>query len=102
MAVKRAKLADSLGSLARHVAPKGEGSATEPGAAPAENSGGKTRADAMKGFRYMQVRINEDGWEELQNLRIAQRRSVQALAIEALNDLLAKYGRHQVVKGPAE
>jgi hypothetical protein len=56
----------------------------------------------MKGFRYMQVRINEDGWEELQNLRIAQRRSVQALAIEALNDLLAKYGRHQVVKGPAE
>lgn len=83
---KRASLT-GLG-LARHVAPKGETPA------PAKPDTGKPR--------HLQIRLNDAGWQELKMLSLAERRPLQALMIEALNDLLRKYGRGPMVEGPAE
>lgn len=78
--------------LGRHVAPKG-------GAAqPAEEI---TAAPAGK-LRHIQVRLTDAGWEQLKMLTISERRSAQALMVEALNDLLRKYGRGPIVAGPTD
>ena len=55
---------------------------------------------APKPFRYMQVRLNREGWRELTNLSTDQERSLQSLMIEAINDLLGKYKRPKVAAGP--
>ena len=83
---KRASLTN-LG-LAKHVTPKGE-AAPEPA---------KTAAPAKP--RHMQIRLNDDGWQELKMLSITERRPMQALMVEAMNDLLRKYSRAPVVEGP--
>jgi hypothetical protein len=83
---KRGSLID-LG-LARHVAPKGEPTAP----APIEST--KTR--------HLQIRLNDAGWHELKLLGLAERRPLQGLMVEALNDLLRKYGRGPLVEGPHE
>ncbi len=77
--------------LARHVAPKGEAAVP---AAPAKGEGGKPR--------HLQVRLNDAGWQELKMLSVSERRPVQALMVEALNDLLRKHGRAPMVEGPNE
>ncbi|MGE3917781.1 MAG: ribbon-helix-helix domain-containing protein [Hyphomicrobiaceae bacterium] len=84
---KRASLT-KLG-LARHVAPKGEAPA-----APKIEEGGKPR--------HLQIRLNDAGWQELKLLSVAERRPLQALMMEALNDLLRKYGRGPMVEGKEE
>jgi len=78
--------------LARHVAPKGEAAAPAPAAAPTE---------ATKP-RHLQIRLNNAGWQELKMLSIAEGRPLQALMVEAMNDLLRKYGRGPIVEGPNE
>lgn len=85
---KRASLTKM--GLARHVAPKGEAVP----AAPAKGEGGKPR--------HLQVRLNDAGWQELKMLSVSERRPVQALMVEALNDLLRKHGRAPMVEGPNE
>lgn len=52
--------------------------------------------------RYLQTRINDEGWQELKLLSIGERRPVQALVVEALNDMLRKYRRNPVVAGPSD
>lgn len=86
--VKRASLSEM--GLGRHVVPKGEA----PKPAQPETVSGKPR--------HLQIRLNDAGWQELKMLGIAERRPLQALMIEALNDLLRKYGRGPMVEGPHE
>jgi Antitoxin-like ribbon-helix-helix len=87
MAEKRPPL--STMGLGRHVAQKGEA------AIPAEPSAKKS-----KNFRFMQTRLNIEGWRELTHLSTDQERSLQSMMIEAVNDLLGKYGRPKVAAGP--
>jgi hypothetical protein len=51
----------------------------------------KKKAPAMK---YMQTRLTEPSWKELQMLRLERSDSMQSLVVEALNDLMVKYGRN--------
>jgi hypothetical protein len=76
--------------LGRHVAQKGE---------PATVVEPVTRKPKAA-FRYMQTRLNKEGWRELTNLSTDQERSLQGLMVEAINDLLGKYGRPKVAAGP--
>jgi hypothetical protein len=62
---------------------------------------GKEPAAKTKAFRYMQTRLNREGWRELTNLSTDQERSLQSMMIEAINDLLGKYKRPKVAAGPA-
>lgn len=75
--------------MARKTAAK---SRTKKGAEP-------RKTPAMK---YMQTRLTEPSWRELQMLRLERSESMQSLVVEALNDLLVKYGRKPVVAGPSE
>ncbi|MGP0088765.1 MAG: ribbon-helix-helix domain-containing protein [Xanthobacteraceae bacterium] len=45
-------------------------------------------------------RVNLDGCRALRLLAIERDTSLQTLAIEAFNDLLAKHGKRPVVSGP--
>jgi hypothetical protein len=51
-------------------------------------------------FKFMQTRINRDGWRELTNLSTDLERPLQSLMIEAVNDLLGKHARPKVASGP--
>ena len=51
-------------------------------------------------LRYMQTRLAEPGWKALRMLSLEEGRPLQQLVLEGLNDLLAKYGKPQVVTGP--
>jgi hypothetical protein len=62
----------------------------------------KPRAQSEKeqGQRGVLTRVTHEGWRALSLLAIERDTSLQALAIEAFNDLLTKYGKRGVVKGP--
>ena len=51
-------------------------------------------------FKFMQTRINREGWRELTNLSTDLDRPLQSLMIEAINDLLGKHARPKVAAGP--
>lgn len=89
---KRPSLA-KLG-LSQHVAQKGEPAAKKRPVG--------TKAAPTPGTRHMQTRLNDAGWEALKMLSITERRPLQGLMIEALNDLLRKYRKAPVVEGPAD
>jgi hypothetical protein len=57
-------------------------------------------AKKPRDFRFMQTRLNMEGWRELTHLSTDQDRSLQSMMIEAVNDLLKKYGRPKVAAGP--
>ena len=65
--------------------------------------GGRSRnsptapADRERGIL---TRVNADGLRALKLLAIERDTTLQALSVEALNDLLAKYGRRRAVKTP--
>lgn len=80
--------------LAQHVATKGEPAAKK------KPVGTKAPAPTT-GKRFLQARLNDDGWQALKILSITERRPLQGLVIEALNDLLKKYRQAPVVEGPA-
>ena len=52
---------------------------------------------AVKGLMH---RINEQGWKDLKVLAAEQGTTLNALLIEALNDLLRKYGKKPSVENP--
>jgi hypothetical protein len=52
-------------------------------------------------FKFLQTRINRDGWRELSKLALDQDRPLQSLMIEAINDLLGKHARPPVATGPS-
>jgi hypothetical protein len=51
-------------------------------------------------FKSVLTRINTDGWRALRMLAVENDTTVNALAIEAFNDLLKKYGKRQSVENP--
>ena len=53
-----------------------------------------------KRFRGVLTRINQDGLRELRLLAIDRDTRLQTLMIEAINDLLKKYGRRPVAANP--
>jgi hypothetical protein len=46
------------------------------------------------------TRVNSDGLRALKMLAIERDTTLQGLAVEALNDLLAKYGKRPVIRNP--
>jgi hypothetical protein len=46
------------------------------------------------------IRVDAAGLKELRFLAVELDRRLQSLGIEALNDLLAKYGRKPIVRNP--
>jgi hypothetical protein len=53
---------------------------------------------ASSGHRGILTRVNREGWRTLSLLAIERDTSLQALAIEAFNDLLLKYGKRAIVR----
>jgi hypothetical protein len=45
-------------------------------------------------------RINVEGWRALRMLAVEHDTTLNALAVEAFNDLLKKYGKRQSVENP--
>jgi hypothetical protein len=96
MAKKRPSLS-KLG-LSQHVATKGE-----PAGKPRSSAASKkVGAGEKQKPRYLQTRLNDEGWEVLKMLSIAERRPLQSLLVESLNDLLRKYRKAPVIEGPAD
>jgi hypothetical protein len=50
--------------------------------------------------RGIVTRVNPEGLKALRILAVEQDRTLQSLAIEALNDLLVKYGQAGIIKHP--
>jgi hypothetical protein len=51
-------------------------------------------------FKGLLIRMNLEGWRSLRILAAETDATLNALAIEALNDLLKKHGKKQTVENP--
>jgi len=51
-------------------------------------------------FRFVLTRINIEGWRALKVLAAEQETTLNALAVEAFNDLLQKHGKRASVENP--
>jgi hypothetical protein len=60
---------------------------------------GPTARDAGA-FKSVLTRINPDGWRTLRMLAVENDTTLNALAVEAFNDLLKKYRKPQAVENP--
>jgi hypothetical protein len=58
------------------------------------------RARDPGSFKFVLVRINIEGWRALKVLAAEQETTLNALAVEAFNDLLKKHGKRQSVENP--
>jgi hypothetical protein len=58
------------------------------------------RAHDPGAFKSVLVRINAEGWRALKMLAIENDATLNALAVEAFNDLLKKHGKRQLVDNP--
>jgi len=58
------------------------------------------RARDPGAFKLVLTRINADGWKALKVLAAEQETTLNALAVEAFNDLLKKHGKRQSVENP--
>lgn len=54
--------------------------------------------DTTRDYKTVMARMNRTGWQQLSFLSTELDRPLEDLAIEALNDLLAKYGKSPVVE----
>jgi len=60
-----------------------------------------TKEDRTSGaFRGIMIRVNQRGWKDLKMLAVERGVTLSALAIEAFNDLLKKYGKKATVENP--
>jgi hypothetical protein len=50
--------------------------------------------------RGILIKVNDTGWRSLRLLAFDRDSTLQALGIEALNDLLKKYGKPSIVENP--
>jgi hypothetical protein len=89
----------NLKNLASHISPKGGDGAS---AAKAPAKGSKATKPGEDKTKYLQTRVNIDGWQALRILSAEQNMTMQALFIEALNDLLRKHRKAPVVEGPPD
>lgn len=83
--------------ISSHVSPKGDAGI---GAAPRPKAG--KAADGKPITKYLQTRINVEGWQALKHLSVEENKRLQALFVEALNDLLRKYSKAPIVEGPGD
>jgi len=51
-------------------------------------------------FKAILTRINADGWRALRMLAVERDTTLNALAVEAFNDLLKKHGKRAAVENP--
>jgi hypothetical protein len=51
-------------------------------------------------FKPVLVRVNVAGWQALKILAAERETTLNALAVEAFNDLLKKHGKRQSVENP--
>jgi hypothetical protein len=51
-------------------------------------------------FKSILTRVNAEGWKALRLLAVDKDTTLNALAVEALNDLLRKHGRRPIVTNP--
>ena len=51
-------------------------------------------------FKSVLVRMNNEGWRALKVLAVEKETTLNALAVEAFNDLLKKHGKRQSVENP--
>ena len=58
------------------------------------------RARDPGAFKLVLVRVNAEGWRSLKILAVENETTLNALAVEAFNDLLKKYGKRQSVENP--
>jgi hypothetical protein len=58
------------------------------------------RARDPGAFRSVLVRINAEGWKALKVLAVEQETTLNALAVEAFNDLLKKHGKRPSIENP--
>jgi hypothetical protein len=58
------------------------------------------RARDPGAFKSVLVRINTEGWRALKVLAAEQETTLNALAVEAFNDLLKKHGKRQSIENP--
>jgi hypothetical protein len=68
----------------------------EPPPAADENWG----CEARKSGQGILTRVNADGLRALKILAVERDMTLQALGVEALNDVLVKHGKRPVVKNP--
>jgi len=60
----------------------------------------KNRKSSHGAYRAVLARINEAGWIDLKILAAEQGSTLNALAVEAFNDLLKKYGKKASIQNP--
>ena len=60
---------------------------------------GPTARGNPEAFKQVLTRMGVDGWRALRMLAVERDTTINALAIEAFNDLL-KYGKRQLVENP--
>jgi hypothetical protein len=58
------------------------------------------RARDPGAFKSVLVRTNLEGWRALKMLAVEKDTTLNALAVEAFNDLLKKHGKRQNVENP--
>jgi hypothetical protein len=60
----------------------------------------RKRARDPGAFKSIITRVNADGWRALRILAAENDTTLNALAVEAFNDLLKKYGKRASVENP--
>ena len=61
---------------------------------------GPTARNDPDAFKQVLTRMSLDGWRALRMLAVEENTTLNALAIEAFNDLLRKYGKKASVENP--
>jgi hypothetical protein len=61
---------------------------------------GPTARNNPDAFKQVLTRMSPDGWRALRRLALEEDTTLNALAIEAFNDLLRKYGKKASVENP--
>jgi hypothetical protein len=60
----------------------------------------RKNASEPETFKGIMTRMNEAGWRALRILAAERNTTLNAVTIEALNDLLKKYGKKACVQNP--
>ncbi len=67
---------------------------------PRTSKPGRKKARDPDAFKSILTRMNHEGWRALRMLAAERDTQLNALAIEAFNDLLAKHGKRRVIENP--
>jgi hypothetical protein len=65
---------------------------------PAQKPPSSPPAEPARDYKTVMARMNRAGWQALSIMAIELDRNLEDITIEALNDLLEKYGKPRVVE----